>query len=103
VIRIIEFKDLEMDYDAVSGMTVTLSTDQPGNAMGVRKTLSYPSSSGRRVHTLPVDGASGNLYSVKATSTGVTKLYAGVLRGRAIGVYFDGANGEFFETQPQAA
>lgn len=102
-IRIIEFKDMELHYAAASDVTVKFSTDQPGNAMAVRKTLTFPAAATNRVLTLPLDGAEGNLFKVRAESAGVVKLYDGLVRGRAVGMYFDGSNGEVFETLPQAA
>ena len=99
--RIKEFKDLELFYDSASAMTVTLSTDMPGAAMAVRKTLTFPASTGRKQLTLPTDGAEGNIYQVKVTSTGAVKLFGGNIRVRAIGEYFDGAQGEFWECPPQ--
>jgi hypothetical protein len=101
-----QFKDIEFSYDAPSGFTLKFYTDMPGSTMTERASLSFPSSTGRRTYTLPlVDGAGahleGTLYRVKITSTGVVRLFGGVLRARAIGVYLDGAAAETFETQEQ--
>jgi hypothetical protein len=107
--RVKQFKDLELSYDAAdaSGMTVTFYTDMPSsggtNIMALRKTLTFPQSSGRRTYTLPLDTASaypeGTLYRIQVASAGVVKLYGGVMRVRGIGVYFDGANSESWRTQ----
>lgn len=101
--RIKEYKDVQLEYDAVSGLTFKFSTDMPGNALALRKTLSFPASSGRKSFTLPLDGTEGNLYQPRIESSGVVKLYAGMIRMREIGTYFDGAQGEFWECPPQAA
>lgn len=99
--RVKTFKDIELYYDAPAGFSLVFYTDMPGSAMAVRATLPFPASSGRRTHTLPLDGIEGTLYRLKITSTGVVRLFGGVLRARAIGVYLDGANSEIWDTQEQ--
>jgi len=100
--RVKQFKDVTIDYDAVSGATLLVYTDMPGAAMAQRKSISLPSTSTRvtKSHGLDTDGVlpEGTLIRFKITSTGVVRLYGGVVRLRPIGVYFDGANGEFWET-----
>lgn len=103
--RVKQFKDIELSYDAPVGLTLKFYTDMPAGTpnMQLRATLSFPASSGRRTHTLPLDAGGsypeGTLYRVEVTSTGVVKLYGGILRVRGIGVYIDGANGERWSTQ----
>lgn len=100
--RVKEFKDLELHYYAPSGLFVEFWTDMPGTAPALRTTLNFPPSTGtRRVHTLPLDGFEGNLYRIKVRSGGVVKLFGGVLRVRPIGVYFEGANGEVWDSLEQ--
>jgi hypothetical protein len=101
--RVKQFKDIELSYDAASGLTVKFYSDMPGGAMALRSTLSFPSSSGRRTYTAPLDSSGayteGTLYRVEVTSTGVARLFGGVVRARGIGVYIDGTQNERWQTQ----
>jgi hypothetical protein len=101
--RVKQFKDLELSYDAPSGLALHFWTDMPGSAMADRVTLSFPATSGRQTKTLPLaaGGAQleGTLYKCIVSSTGVVRLFGGIVRARPIGVYFDGAAGETWETQ----
>lgn len=99
--RVKEFKDIEISYDAPSGFTLTFYTDMPGSTLALRKTISFPASTGRRTYTAPLDGVEGTLYYVSAASSGTVRLFWGVLRCRGIGVYFDGTQSEIWRTQPQ--
>lgn len=92
-----------MSYDAPSGFSLVFSTDMPGAAMAARATLAFPASSGRRTHTLPLDNIEGTLFKVKVTSTGVVRLFGGVVRVKPISVYFDGGStpAEIWQTQEQ--
>ncbi len=102
--RVKQFKDLEFSYDAPNGMTVKVYTDMPGSTMALRKTLSYPATTGRQTKVMPLDQPAGvyvegTLYRIEVTSTGVVRLFGGILRARPIGVYLDGGNGEIWQTQ----
>jgi hypothetical protein len=101
--RVKQFKDLELSYDSVSTMTVVFSTDMPGGSMSTRATLTFPASTGRKTHTLPLDGIEGTLFKVKISSAGVVRLFGGIVRVRPISVYFDGAStpAEIWESQEQ--
>jgi len=101
--RVKQFKDIELEYEAVAAMTVTFLTDMPGSAMAVRATLTFPLTTTRRTLTLPLDGIEGTLFQVKIVSTAVVRLYGGVVRVKPIGVYFDGGStpAEVWYTQEQ--
>lgn len=119
--RVKQFKDLELAYDcpapagqiaSISGFSVKFWTDMPGGAMAVRATLTYPySSGGRRTYTLPLDGIEGTLYKVQVIPNTAdagsgrkadqVKLFGGVLRARAVGVYIDGSAGEIWDSTEQ--
>jgi hypothetical protein len=101
--RVKELKDIELFYASTVDTTVTVSTDMPGGTVAVRKTLNFPNTSGtRKTLTLPLD-IEGTLFKVRAAPglSGIAKLFGGIVRARAIGVYLDGANGEFWESQEQ--
>ena len=100
--RVKEYKDITIDYNAASGATLLFYTDMPGGAMALRKTIALPATTTRTTRTYGLDATGilpeGTLHRVKITSTAVVRLYGGHLRVRPIGVYFDGAAGEFWET-----
>lgn len=100
--RMKEWKDLELEYDAPSGMEVTVYTDFTGNTQGVvasRAVLEFPATTGRATYTLGLDGIFGTLIRFKITSAGIVRLYGGIVRARSIGVFFNGANGEIWTSQ----
>lgn len=104
--RIKQFKEVTFDYDAVSGASLTAYTDLPGGGPTIlRRTIALPAASGRRTFTAALDKVAdggmleGSLIRFRVTSAGIVRLYSGVLRLRSIGVYFDGAQGEIWETQ----
>ena len=101
--RVKQFKDIEIEYESVSGMSVLFYTDMPGTAMALRATLAFAATTTRRTLTLPLDGIEGTLFQVKITSAGVVRLYGGVVRVKPIGVYFDGGStpAEIWSTQEQ--
>ena len=116
--RVKQFKDLELSYDAPSGMTVKFYTDMPGTSSGTNGaqalacTVNFPATTGRQTFTMPLDAGSsassaaqnyieGTLYKVLITSTGVVRLFGGVVRCRAIGTWFNGANAESWNSQEQ--
>jgi hypothetical protein len=96
----IEFKDLELHYESSAAVTATFYTGQQSAALTSVATLTFPATSGREADVKNLDGLVGILYKVKFAGTAAVKLFAGKLRWRRIGCYFDGANGEYFETQP---
>lgn len=103
--RLKEFKDLELFYDSVAALVMVVKTDVVAvntvqGQLATAATLNFPLSAGRTTYTLPLDGVYGTLVQFIASSTGVVKLYGGVLRARNIGVYFNGANGEIWTSQP---
>lgn len=104
--RVKQFKEMTVDYDAVSGATLLVYTDLPGGGVpALRRTLTLPSSTGRRTYTFPLDRIAdggileGTLIKFRMTSAGIVRLYSGVLRLRSVGVYFDGAVGELWDSQ----
>ena len=100
--RVKQFKDIELSYESAAAVTLTLYTDMPGGSLALRNTLTFPAASSRHTKTLPLDGTEGTLYYVSASSTGVVRLYGGLIRVRGVGVYIDGAAGEVWTTQPSA-
>jgi hypothetical protein len=104
--KVKQFKEVTLDYDAVNGATLTVYTDLPGGgATSLRRTISLPSSTGRRTYTAALDKTSdggileGTLIRFKITSSGIVRLFGGTLRLRHLGVYFDGSQGEVWESQ----
>lgn len=100
--RLKELKDVELFYDAPSGLSLLVYSDVASGTQGalaLLTTLSFPATTGRQTYTLGLDGFFGTLVRFKATSSGIVKLYGGILRARAIGVYFNGANGEVWTSQ----
>ncbi|MBM3744161.1 MAG: hypothetical protein FJW34_00015 [Acidobacteria bacterium] len=97
--RVKEFKDTTFKYDAPAGWALEIKRYMTGTGLTVWQTINFPASSGVRTYTAPLDGLEAILIKLKAMSTGVVRLHGGVIRFRAIGVYFDGANGEIWETQ----
>lgn len=101
--RLKELKDLELFYDAAQILTMVVKTDFAANVQGqlaTAATLAFPASAGRSTYTLPLDNLFGTLIQFAASSTGIVKLYGGILRARSIGVYFNGANNETWTSQP---
>lgn len=104
------FKDIELAYDAPSGLTLKFYTDMPiegtPGSLALRATLSFPATSGRQTCVLPLDTTGdpieGTLYQIEITSTGIVRLFGGLLRVRGIGVWINGANGERWKTLPEA-
>jgi len=100
--RMNQFKDLTLHYDAPAGFTFKIYANAGAAAATLARTLIFPASTGQRPHTLPLDNPTvleAVLLKYRAESTGIVRLFAGVIRFRPIGVYFDGANGEVWETQ----
>jgi hypothetical protein len=102
--RVKQFKDLELEYDMVSGGTLKVYTDMPGTPMALKRTMNIPVSVGTRTYVFPLDQATdggileGTLIKFRIESPGIVRLFGGVVRVRPIGTYFNGANGEIWET-----
>jgi hypothetical protein len=116
--RVKQFKDIELSYDAPAGLTLKFYSDMPGTssgtnaAMALAATLTFPATTGRQTLTLPLDAGAtgataggayieGTLYRVVITSTGIVRLFGGLVRARAIGTWFTGVNQESWTTQEQ--
>lgn len=99
-------KDLTFDYDAVAGATLTVFTDLPGGGPTIlRRTITLPATTARASFTAPLDIPSfleGTLFRFKVASGGIVRLYSGIVRIRRVGVYFDGAAGETWQSQEMA-
>lgn len=99
--RVKEFKDVVFGYEANGAVLFEWKTDLPGNAEAVRESKSGGDTSGeRQTLVLPLDGVEGNFYRPRVTPQGATvcKLYWGRVRLKVIGVYLEGSQSEFFET-----
>jgi hypothetical protein len=99
-----EFKDVELYYQALSPVNLLVYTDIVGGVQGavtLAATLVYPATVGRQTLTLPLDDIFGTLIRFKATSAGIVELFGGIYRAKAIGVWFNGARGEFWSTQDE--
>lgn len=102
-----QLKDITITYEATELMFLSVYTDMPGGAMGVRKTIELPATGGsRKTTTFPLDttgAVEGKLVQFRVshtTTAGVGRLYEGKIKYRPIGLYLDGATLEFWETQP---
>ena len=116
--RLAELKDFTLDYDVSGpGGQLVIYSDLPGTVgLTVRRTISIPylGSGARTVYTFPLESTSdaesddlpnGELFKVRLYPPpgGVLRLHGRAqFRARVIGVYFNGANGEIWETQPNA-
>jgi hypothetical protein len=97
--RVKQLKDVTLEYEAASAVSLKVYTDMPGSAVALRATLTFPATSGRQTKTLPLDGHEGTLIKWEATSAGVFRLYGGSFRARPVGTYIDGSVGEKWMTQ----
>ena len=109
--RVGELKDFMLDYDAsAAGGQVIIYTDLPGQSgLQAARTLSLPvQGATRQPYTFAGEDfndvlAYGDLFQVKIVPppTGILRLHGRAsFRVRPIGVYFDGSQGEVWETQP---
>lgn len=112
--KVAQFKEVSLEYVSPSGAsTFKFSTDMPGGEIALRFTGPMPQTNpGHYPETTTfslVDNAGapleGTLYVPRvepfATSaSGGTQLRSGVVYLRPIGVYLDGALGEFWDTMP---
>lgn len=111
--RVGELKDFLLDYDVSgAGGRMELYSDLPGHQLALIRTLAIPYvASGRSVYVFPLENAAdtateelpaGQLFKVRLYPPpgGILRLHGRAeFRARIIGVYFEGANGEVFETQ----
>lgn len=112
--RVGELKDFLLDYDCSGGGgRVEVYSDLPGSSLSLRRTLPIPLQSGRGIYVFPMDQIPnlagiealpyGQLFKVRLYPPpgGVLRLHGrATFRARIIGVYFDGSQGELWETQP---
>ncbi|HLW77790.1 MAG TPA: hypothetical protein VKS01_12410, partial [Bryobacteraceae bacterium] len=107
--RVGELKDFLLDYDVSGpGGQFVLYADLPGNTLAVVRTMAIPFQTGRDVHVFPLEDVldtlpAGQLFKVQLIPPpgGILRLHGrAVFRARIIGVYFDGSQGEIWETQP---
>ncbi len=111
--RVGELKDFLLDYDVSgAGGYIQIFSDLPGTALTVRRTIPLPAQTTRGVYVFPLESAAdaasdflptGQLFKVRIypPAGGILRLHGRAqFRGRLIGVYFNGTNGEVFQTQP---
>ena len=112
--RVGELKDFLLDYDVSgAGGYVQVYSDLPGGALAIRRTIAIPAQATRGVYVFPMDQVPnvlgvealpyGQLFKVRLYPPpgGILRLHGrAVFRARVVGVYFDGAQGELWETQP---
>lgn len=107
--RVKQFKDIELVYDATATLTVKFYTDISAGVIGstltLIKTVTFPVSTGRRTDVQPLDTTGvfpeGTLYKVVISSAAAFRLFGGIVRGRSIGTFVNGVNGETWETTEQ--
>lgn len=111
--RVGELKDFVLDYDVSGpGGSFVLYSDLPGHALAIRTTLAIPYQSGRAPYIFPLENhaafaashdlPAGQLFKVRLYPPpgGILRLHGRAsFRARVIGVYFEGANNEIWETQ----
>lgn len=111
--RVGELKDFLLDYDVSgAGGRLELYSDLPSHQLALVRTLAIPYyATGRAVYVFPLESAAdttteelpaGQLFKVRLypPAGGILRLHGRArFRARLIGVYFEGANGEVFETQ----
>ena len=111
--RVGELKDFLLDYDVSGpGGQLVLYSDLPGSALSIRRILSIPAQGTRAPYVFPFEDESdqandflpvGQLFKVRLypPAGGILRLHGRAqFRGRLVGTYFNGANGEIFQTQP---
>lgn len=102
-----EFKDLTLVFENAVACPFTVSTDMPGGAMALRRTLTLPVTTTRTERTFPFDSSAqglvdGKLIQFQASPTGALKLLSGFVRFRRVGEYIDGTLNEIWQTQALA-
>ncbi len=110
--RVGELKDFILDYDVSGpGGRFDLYTDLPNHTLQIVRSMPLPVRTSRSPYVFPLedpadttteDLPAGQLFKVRLypPPAGILRLHGrAVFRARVIGVYFEGANGEVFETQ----
>ncbi len=111
--RVGELKDFLLDYDVSAiGGRFQLYSDLPNHQIQLLREMAIPYYSGsRQVYAFPLESPTdvtteelpaGQLFKVRLYPPvgGILRLHGRAqFRARVIGVYFEGANGEVFETQ----
>ncbi len=111
--RVGELKDFLLDYDvSAAGGRLELYSDLPSHQLALVRTIAIPYFGGARsVYAFPLEDSAdvtteelpaGQLFKVRLYPPpgGILRLHGrGQFRARVIGVYFEGAHGEVFETQ----
>lgn len=111
--RVGELKDFLLDYDvSAAGGRFELYSDLPSHQLALVRTLAVPYYAGARsVYAFPLENPAdvttealpaGQLFKVRLYPPpgGILRLHGRAdFRARIIGVYFEGASGEVFETQ----
>lgn len=102
--RVWEFKDFRYQVlPTVAAGSAEFKTDMPGGTMGIRKTITLPIATERYTQQAPLDGIEARQFQVKwipGVTTGILRVYEASVLARPIGVYLEGAKGDFYETQP---
>lgn len=115
--RVGELKDFLLDYDTLnlstglsySGAgTLEIYSDKPGSALSVVRTISIPPRATRSPFVFALEDMNdvlpyGQLFKVRIypPAGGVMRLHGrATFRARLIGTFFDGSQGETWETQP---
>lgn len=115
--RVGELKDFLLDYDTLNlstgqsytgSGTLVIYSDLPGNALSIVRTIPIPPRATRSPFVFALEDASdvlpyGQLFKIRIypPAGGVMRLHGrAVFRARLIGTFFDGSQGEIWETQP---
>jgi hypothetical protein len=110
--KVAQFKECTLEYVSADGAgTFKFFTDMPGGhltdrtgALALPVTNADKAPASRTFSLVDANGAplEGTLYypRVDPPATGALQLRSGVVWMRTIGVYLDGASGEFFDTLP---
>jgi hypothetical protein len=103
-----QYKEISFTYQCTGTAKFQFYTDLPGGVLAARLGSGWvlPSTAGiRTTYTVPLDGIEGTIYKPRWTPDAGTHdliILSAVLMNRSVGVYLDGALGEFWETQPIA-
>jgi hypothetical protein len=92
--RMVQLKDLLVEYEAPQGGSLTVQSN-----LGAVRSMQLPASAIQRTEIFTLDGMEGDLWEWSGSSSGPLKIFAATLRFRAIGVWFNGAKGEFWEVE----
>lgn len=103
--QVFEFKDLTVEYECTGGSgKANFYSGLPGSPVSQQGgDLTLPVTTTRQTRTFQL-GYVGAIYKTRFASSaaGAMKLYGAVMQVRQIGVYLDGAQGEFWETSELA-